>query len=151
MTTNASHTRPSRAARSLGYTVAAVVNTTLLYLINARPGWAAVPFLTGDTRKVLLLVNLSLVVGIVTNLVYVSHDGPGWRAVGELVANGVALAAVARVWAVFPFVFSSPGWVLVAQVVLATATIGAAIAVLVQAVAVIRQFFRRHGPARFCH
>ena len=147
MTTNASRTRPSRR---FGYTVAAVVNSTLLYLINARPGWSAVPFLTDDTRRVLLLVNLSLLFGVVVNLVYVTHDGPGWRAAGELLADSIALAAVARVWAVFPFAFGGPEWVVVAQVVLATATIGTGIAVLVQAVAVVGQVLRR-GAVRVFH
>jgi hypothetical protein len=35
----------------------------MLYLVNGRPGWDAVPFLTGDTTRVLVLVNPSRLPG----------------------------------------------------------------------------------------
>ena len=126
--------RPSKAARSFGYTLAAVVNTALFYLVNVEPGWRTVPFLTDDTRRVLVLFNLSLVVGIVTNLVYVVHDAPRWKALWDLVGNGISLAVLIQVWTVFPFAFDGQIWPLVARTVLGFAIAGTAIAMLVHMV-----------------
>ena len=128
----------SRAARSVGYTVAAVVNTVLLFLVNVRPGWRSVPFLTEDTSRVLLLVNLSLMAGVVTNLTYVIHDAPRWKALGDLVANSLSLAVLIRVWAVFPFAFDAREWTLITRTVLVIAMVGTSIAMVVQAVSATR-------------
>lgn len=65
--TKARRPRPSRASRRVGYVVGAAVNAVLLLAANVRPGWAAVPFLTDDTRLVLGLVNAALVAGLVVN------------------------------------------------------------------------------------
>ncbi|MBG0825186.1 hypothetical protein HS048_31330 [Planomonospora sp. ID91781] len=35
---------PVAAARRFGYSVAVIVDTVLLYMINVAPGWQAVPF-----------------------------------------------------------------------------------------------------------
>ena len=134
MITEPARSRPSRAARSFGYTVAAVLNTVLLYLVNVRPGWRAVPFLTEDTTRVLVVLNLSLTAGIVANLLYVLHDPPGWKALGDLVTNSISLVVLFRIWAVFPFVFGAPEWTLIARTVLVFAIAGTGIAMLVQAV-----------------
>ena len=56
--------RPGPTARRSGYVVAAAVNAVLLYLVDVRPGWDAVPFLTADTTLVLGAVNASLVAGL---------------------------------------------------------------------------------------
>ncbi|GAA3950487.1 hypothetical protein [Actinoplanes auranticolor] len=134
MITKSARNRPSRAARSFGYTVAAVLNTVLLYLVNVRPGWRAVPFLTEDTTRVLVVLNLSLAAGIVANLLYVLYDPPRWKALGDLVTNSISLVVLFRVWAVFPFAFDGHEWTLIARTVLVFAIAGTGIAMLVQAV-----------------
>lgn len=134
MIKKAVRTRPSRAARTFGYTLAAIVNVALLYLVNVRPGWQVVPFLTDDARQVLALFNLSLAAGIVTNLVYVLYDAPRWKALWDLVANGISLAVLIKVWAVFPFAFDAQGWTILTRTVVVVAMVGTAIAMLVQAV-----------------
>jgi hypothetical protein len=126
--------RPSQAARDFGYTVAAVLNLVLLYLINVRPGWRVMPVLTEDTTRVLVVLNLSLAAGIVANLLYVLHDPPRWKALGELVTNSISLVVLFRIWAVFPFAFDAPEWTLIARTVLVIAIAGTGIAMLVQAV-----------------
>jgi hypothetical protein len=126
--------RPSRAARTFGYTIAVVVNAALLYLTNVRPGWEAVPFLTEDTRRVLVLFNLSLVTGILFNLSYVLYDAPRWKALGDLITNGVSLAVMIRLWVVFPFAFDGHAWTIAARTLLMIAMAGTAIAMLVQVV-----------------
>ena len=97
-----------RVARRAGYVVAAAVNAVVLYLINGRPGWDVLPFLTDDMTKVLPLINLSLVAGIAVNLVQAIHD-PRWLvATGGVVTTGAGVAAAVRLWQVFPFDFA-PG------------------------------------------
>ena len=95
------------SVRRAGYGVAVIVNAALAFLVNAWPGWEAVPFLTEDTPQVLPLVNLSLAAGVIANIVYLANDAPWVKAVGDLVTNGIGLVVLVQVWRVFPFEFSS--------------------------------------------
>jgi hypothetical protein len=61
--------RQSAGARRAGYLLAIGFSTVLLIILNGRPGWQAIPFLTSDTGQVLWLVNLSLAAGIAANVV----------------------------------------------------------------------------------
>lgn len=69
----------SRRSRKAGYLVAVVVNAILLVLVNARPGWRVLPFLTQDFVGVLWLVNLSLVASAGVNLAYMRYDAAWFR------------------------------------------------------------------------
>jgi hypothetical protein len=133
--------RGSVATRRVGYVIAALCDATLLYLVNAWPGWQAVSFLTEDTRQVLGLVNLSLAAGLVANLVYLVRDTLWLKLLGDPVTTAIGLAAAVRVWQVFPFDFSgwSFDWSSLVRVVLAMAIVGSAIGLLVQLVALLRQ------------
>lgn len=127
-------TSPRRGAglRRAGYLVGAAVDGVLLYLINVRPGWRALGFLTEDTPDVLGLVNLSLVLGLVAYLVYVLHDPPWMRALGDMIGSAVSLAVLVRVWQVFPFEFTgSFDWTTLFRVVLVLAMIGTGVGLLV--------------------
>jgi len=129
----------TRVARRAGYVVAAAVNAVLLYLINGRPGWDVLPFLTGDMTKVLPLINLSLVAGIAVNLVQAVRD-PRWLvATGGVVTTGVGLAAVVRLWQVFPFDFATGSpWTAIARILLLLGIAGSVIGLVVQIVALAR-------------
>ncbi len=132
--------RPSSAARRGGYTVALVVNSVLLGMVNVTPGWEAVPFLTEQTPLVLGLVNASMVAAVVLNAVYLLAD-PRWlKALGDVAQTVVGLAAVARIWQVFPFAFddSTLDWPLIARWVLAVGAAGSAIGLVVGLVSLIR-------------
>ena len=133
-------TRPSLASRRLGYTVGLAVNAGLLFAINKSPGWAAVPFLTGDTPRVLGLVNASIVVALVANALYVMSDPAWFKALGDIIQNVVGIAALVRIWQVFPFDFgdSSFDWELLARWVMAVGIAGSGIGLLVGLVALAR-------------
>jgi hypothetical protein len=128
-----------RVARRAGYVVAVAVNAVLLYLINGRPGWDVLPFLTADMTKALPLINLSLVAGIAVNLVYLIRD-PRWLvAAGAVVTTGVGLAAVVRLWQVFPFDFAAgSAWETIARILLLLGIAGSVIGLIVQIVALLR-------------
>ena len=119
---------PWSGARRFGHVVGILVNLLLLYLVNVRPGWSVLPFLTADTTAVLGLVNASLWVSVVAEAVYVVQDRGRVRALGDLATTAVGLAALARIWAVFP-VDLSPGWVVVARVFLVVGIVGSVIGV----------------------
>lgn len=121
--------RPGVGARRLGYLVAAAVNALLLYLVNARPGWEAVPFLTDDTRLVLGAVDASLLAGLLANLLYVVADPCRLRAGGDAVTTALALYAMVRVWQVFPFDVAS-GWDTVLRVLLVVGMAGSGIGIV---------------------
>lgn len=124
-------------ARRAGYVGSAGANVLLLLLVNTWPGWDAVPVLTEDTPQVLGLVNLSLTVGLLANLVYLLHDPPWLRYVGDLVTTSVGLAAMVRVWQVFPLDVSE-GWRLVAHLLLAIGVFGSVVAIVVALVRLVR-------------
>jgi hypothetical protein len=134
-------------ARRVGYLFAALVNGALLYFANVWPGWEVLPFLTGNTREVLGIVNVSLIAGVVVNVVYLFLDLPWLKALGDLVTLGIGLAVLARLWQVFPFDFrgSSFDWALVVRILFAVAGVGSAIGIIVQVVMLIRSLF---GPGR---
>ncbi len=131
-------TRKVPAARLTGYAVAAAVNAVLLYLINGRPGWEVVPFLTVDVEQVLTLVNVSLIVGLAVNLAYLAHPVPWLVFSGGVVTTGIGLAVLVRLWRVFPFDFGAgSGWTVFARVVLLLGIAGSAIGIPVQIVSLI--------------
>jgi hypothetical protein len=140
MATTASRQRPSVAARRSGYVVAAVVNGLVLYLVNRRPGWEVLPFLTPETTKVLGLVNASIIAGIVTNLVYLVADPPRLRSLGDLVTTGIGLAAMVRIWQVWPISFEPGGfpWDTVLRWLVGIGIVGSAIGIVVALVTLVR-------------
>lgn len=140
MTLAAPARRPSIGLRRFGYALAAAINGVLLYLINAEPGWDAVPFLTADTRSVLPLVNFCLVASVVVNLLFLGYDAPRFTALGNLATTLAGLVLLARILAVFPFDFSdySFDWALVVRVLLIVGIIGSAIGAVTHVVAGLR-------------
>jgi hypothetical protein len=132
------------ASRRFGYTVAIVVNVILFVLVNDRPGWQSLSFLTEDFSLVLPLVNASLVAGIVANAVFVLLD-PAWlRAVGDIVTTSAGLAAMVRLWQVFPFDFSETfvDLEVVARVVLAVGIAGSVIGIIAAVGRLVRSLGR---------
>lgn len=142
--------RRSVGTRRIGYAVGAVVNTTLLYLVNDWPGWAALPFLTADTALVVPLINLSIGVGIVINLARIAYDPQWFVAFGDVVTTGIGLAALLRIWRVFPFEFASGtvDWSLIVRVVLVFAIVGSVIGIVAGLVSMVRDIAVRAGAAR---
>lgn len=124
--------RPPTATRRVGYAVAVLVNAALLYAANVWPGWETIPFLTEDTERVIRLVNASIMVGLAANIVYLVRD-PRWlKALGDVVTTTVGLAALVRIWQVFPFDLDSSGfdWPLAVRILLGIAIVGSVIGIL---------------------
>jgi hypothetical protein len=142
---------PARAAgRRIGYVIGALANLAMLYLVNVWPGWESVPFLTDETPRVLVLLNLSLIVGVVANLAYVAFDAPWFVALGGVVTTAVGIIVLARIWVVFPFSFtgtdsltSAMNWELIARLALIAALVGSVIGLVVQ---FLRFLTRVSGP-----
>ncbi|MEW1810148.1 hypothetical protein AB0284_05530 [Pseudarthrobacter phenanthrenivorans] len=118
----------------------AVVNALLLYGINIWPGWRIVPFLTADMDRVLDLINATLVAGIVVNVVCAVIRSRALLALGNLVSIGIGLAALLRLWEVFPFDFGGnwPGWPVLVRVFLVLGIAGSIIGAIVELVNLFR-------------
>ncbi|HEX5333871.1 MAG TPA: hypothetical protein VFW79_14620 [Cellulomonas sp.] len=129
----------SPAARKVGYLVGFVVNAILLYLVNERPGWREVPFLTERMTDVLPLINLSFLVGAAANLLYVVVDAAWFRSLGQIAVAVVSIVASLRTLQVFPFDFSPYAfdWATVARWVLVVAVVGSAISIVVELVRLV--------------
>ncbi|MGW3960566.1 WS/DGAT domain-containing protein [Amycolatopsis sp. NPDC005003] len=139
-------TRPPVRSRRAGYLVGVVLNGVLLALVNGRPGWEAVPFLTPGFSSVVGLVDLALVAGLVTGLVHIWYD-PAWLvALNGVVTSCAGLAALVRLWQVFPLDFAGASfdWALVARIVLIVGLAGTSIGLLVQLLTLARAGVRRH-------
>jgi hypothetical protein len=145
LTLTAAPRRPAVAARRVGYVVAALVNAALLYAANSWPGWEAVPFLTGDMRLVMGLVNASIVVNLAANVAYLVRD-PAWlKALGDMLTTVVGIVALLRIWQVFPLDFGSSSfdWALVARIMLGVAIVGSAIGVVAAVASFAKSVVRR--------
>jgi len=129
----------SVSTRKVGYLVGLVVNAILLYLVNERPGWREVPFLTERMTDVLPLLNLSLLVGAAANLLYVVVDAAWVRSLGQIAVAIVGIVAALRMLQVFPFDFSPYAfdWATVARWVLAVAIFGSGISIVVELVRLV--------------
>jgi hypothetical protein len=131
-----SRRRKSVVARRFGYTVAVAVNAAMLYAVNVWPGWPAVPALTADTHQVLGLVNASLIAGLVVSGLYLAYDPLWLRAAGDLLTATIGLAALIRIWTVFPFDFSgyNVDWTVPLRVLMVVAIVGGALGIVVNVV-----------------
>lgn len=137
MTELGSAPTPTAAGRVLGHLLGAVVNGLVLVAIHVWPGWDVVPFLTGETPRVLGVVDAALVAGIVVHLVR-SAGGPGWlTAAGLVLTSAFGVAVSAWVFRVFPFDLSE-GWASVARVLLVVGVVGSSIAVVATLVSLVR-------------
>ncbi|MBB2921674.1 hypothetical protein [Cellulomonas cellasea] len=140
--------RPPLAARRVGYGVSVLLNTALLWLLNERPGWEAVPFLTSGTATVLGVVNASVAAAALVNLVDMVADPPWSTALGDVLVNVVGLVALVALWRTFPFAFdpSPVDWATVARVALGVSIGGTVIGAGVGSVRLVRSLTPpRHG------
>ncbi|WP_370962534.1 hypothetical protein [Amycolatopsis sp. cg9] len=145
MTVGQETRRPRAGKRRAGYLIGALVNVLVLLAAHAWPGWEAVPFLTGDTPRVLGVVDLALTAGVATNVAFLGYDPEWLTALGGLVTTLAGLVAVVRVWQVFPFDFagSSFDWPVTARVLLVVGIAGSVLGALVQLATLVRAGLRR--------
>ncbi len=122
-------------ARRAGYLIAALCGLVLLYLANVWPGWQIVPFLTGDTARVLGLFNVSLVIGATVNVVYAVTDPHRWKPAGEVLTAAVGLAVLVRLCQVFPFDVGD--FAVPLRLLLVLAAVGTGIGLLIQLVSLV--------------
>ena len=151
---SARHARTDARTRTtspqVGYAVAVAVDAVMLLLVNRSPGWEAVPFLTDRTAEVIPLVNASLVVGIVVNVLYLVGDPVWLRAAGDVVTTGVGLAALVRIWQVWPVDLTS-GWEVLARVLVGLGVVGSMIGILTALVQLTRWFAGSPSSPRDSH
>jgi hypothetical protein len=130
----------SQGARRGGYVVSILINAVLIYLLDAHPGWRAVPFLTPATAQVIGLFTLTLAAGIAANVVYFIADAPRLRAFGDLITLTISLVTALRVWEVFPFAFhgSMAFWAVIVRILLVIGIVGMCIGLLYSLVTLVR-------------
>jgi hypothetical protein len=130
----------SRGARRGGSVASILINAVLIYLLDAHPGWRAVPFLTPATAQVIGLFTLTLAAGIAANVVYLIADPPRLRAFGDLVTLTISLVTALRVWQVFPFAFhgSMTFWAVIVRILLIIGIVGTCIGLVYSLVILIK-------------
>jgi hypothetical protein len=133
--------------RNAGYVVSIVVNVILLVLVNSKPGWQSLPWITEAFADVVWLINLSLAASIVANIAYLLYDPPRFRAICQFVIALIGFFAAARLLILFPFDFSAydAPWALLTRIVLVIAIVGSVIAMIVEVVRFVRGGRRRIG------
>ena len=130
----------SVAARRGGYVVSILINAVLIYLLDAQPGWRAVPFLTPATAQVIGLFTLALAAGIAANVLYFIADPPRLRAFGDLITLTISLVATVRILQVFPFAFhgSMAFWTSIVRILLIVGIVGVCIGLVYSLVILVR-------------
>jgi hypothetical protein len=147
MTANAPVRRAPVGARRTGYAIAAVLTAGFWYVVNIRPGWQALPFLTDEAAQIVAWLNVSLAVSLIANVLYVAYDPPWWKSFGDLATTAVGLAVLMRLWQVFPFAFAgSFDWALLVRVMVIVAIAGSIIGIVVNVVALFRSIAHLGRP-----
>lgn len=146
-------TQPARhstaASPRVGYAIAALVNVALLFVVNATPGWRALPFVTAEAAQVLALVNAALVAGVLANLASATARRAWVHPLVDVVATGIGVAATVALLRVFPFALPAAGpWDTVARVMLVLAIVGGAIGLVVELMALLRALPGAGGSLR---
>jgi len=123
-------------ARRAGYAVSVVVNVIMWVLVNVRPGWRDLPFLTEDFLAILWMVNLSIITSAIVNVAYLFYDPAWFKSLCQVGVLSVGLAASIRMWQVFPFDFSSHTfpWEGITRVLLILGIFGPVVAIIVELV-----------------
>jgi len=131
-------------ARKAGYLVAIVVNVVLLVVVDVRPGWRELAFLTGRFTDVLWWINVSLVASAAVNAVYLWFDPAWFRSLGQVGVSAIGLVVALRALQVFPFDFAAYAfdWAALARVALAVAVVGSVIAIVVELVRLVAHGIR---------
>lgn len=140
----------SPRARRWGYGIAALINLIVAWAVNIWPGWDAVPFLTSGMAQVLPLVNLSLLVGFLTNLAYLVADPPWFKALGNILTAGISIAVLVRTLRVFPFDVgdSASTWDPIMRGILIFLIVASTLGLAVQVVQFVRLLIRGPGPIK---
>lgn len=126
----------ARPRRKIGYLVSVIVNAILWILVNVRPGWRELTFLTEEFSTVLWLVNLSLVASALVNAVYLVYDPAWFKSVSQIGVLSIGLAATVRMWQVFPFDFSGSSipWAGLTRVLFVIAIFGSVVGIIAELV-----------------
>jgi riboflavin transporter FmnP len=128
---------PTATGRVLFHVLGALGNVLILVALHVWPGWDVVPFLTGETPRVLGLLDAALVAGIVVHLVQLA-GGPGWLTpAGLVVTSAFGMAVSAWAFQVFPFDLTG-GWETVVRGLLVVSVVGSAIAAVAALVSMVR-------------
>lgn len=124
----------SRRAPKVGYLVAVIVNSAMLFFVNIRPGWRELPFLTEDFVSLVWLINLSMLSSAVVNMVYLRYDPAWFKSLCQVGISAIALTVAIRVLQVFPFDFSqySFNWAALARLLLALAVFGSVVGIVAE-------------------
>jgi len=120
--------------RKAGYLVAVILNTAVLFLVNVRPGWREVPFLTDSLAGILWLIKLSALSNALINAVYLWRDPAWFKSVAQIGVSVLGLTAAIAMLQVFPFDFSaySFNWAVVTRVLLWLAVFGSVVAIVTE-------------------
>jgi hypothetical protein len=134
-----------RSRRRAGYVVSIVVNAAIVIVVNNLLAWELLPWLTDDFDRVLPVVNLSLLATIAVNVVYLWFDPDWFRSSSQIALNVISIAAIVRMWQVFPFDFSAYDfdWDVVVRILLVVAFAGTVIGIVAEAVKLVGSAFRR--------
>lgn len=138
-------TRRRRSDGRASYLVGLAIYGGLLVLVNVRPSWEALPFLTSGAAPIIELLNLALILSLVAQAVYVVDDTARLRAAAAYVLSLLYFVVLAEAWRIFPFDFGDDGdaWATTTRALLAALIVWALARACRAAVRLVRG---RTGP-----
>ncbi len=131
---NSSDSAKNHHAGKIGYASIVVTNAVMIWVVSNLLAWH-VPFLTTDFDSVQWILTLSYLATIVGNLLLILHDPKWFHGFVRLIMNSFGLLALLSLFFVFPFDFSmytSFNWDKLAKIVLAAASFGTTIGIVVE-------------------
>jgi hypothetical protein len=143
----------SKRARKIGYVVGFMVNSIMLFLVNVRPGWRELSFLTEDFVDILWLINLSMVSSAVVNLIYLWYDPPWYKSLCQVAVSAIGLAAATRTLQVFPFDFSaySFNWSALTRLLMVLAILGSLVVIVTELVRLGNRMVSAGDRSQYLH
>ena len=138
-------TRRRRSDGRSSYLVGLAIYGGLLVLVNVRPSWEAMPFLTSGAAPIIELLNLALILSLIAQAVYVVNDSARLRAAAAYVLSLLYFVVLAETWNAFPFDFGDQvdAWTTVTRMLLAGLSVWAVLRACRAAVRIVRG---RTGP-----
>ena len=131
-----SRKRPSRGARTSGYTVAIVINVILWYVTHNLLDWN-LPVITERFVEVLPAVEWSLGATIIANALFMVYDPRWFRHLAQVGLNILALFSTYMFYQVFPFEFGTESLNWLVRVGLFLAMVGIVIGIVAELIAAL--------------
>ncbi|NND01671.1 MAG: hypothetical protein HKN91_02695 [Acidimicrobiia bacterium] len=95
-----------RSARRFGYTIAAIANGVMIWVVHNVLAWNIFGWITNDFSELLPWLTVSFVAGVMLNLIYVWDDAVPIKSPGQILSSVIGFVVTTQTLTIFPFDFT---------------------------------------------